>query len=361
MKTLLLDCHALSELVSRVGLDEIMDRTIERLTDAFRLYGARYPTPPERSGFFFHEPHFGLLEWMPYFQAEEGTTIKVVGYCPSNPKRSNRPSVVSTISQYDHENGHLVVIADAVYLTAVRTGAASAIASSFLAHSESTVLGVVGAGAQAITQAHALSRRFRLREILVYDIDPAVAASFSQRAYFLRSMIRVAPLATLEREADILCTATSVPVGGGTVISGKGLQPHIHINAVGSDFPGKTELPKALLERSLVCPDFIPQARKEGECQQLLPEFIGPELAHVVQHPGEYSEWKNRATVFDSTGFALEDHVVLQIAVELARELELGEEVQIESTLGDPYNPYELATPVDGSERRSDWRQMSSK
>lgn len=330
----------LSVLVERVGLHPLMDSMIERL---HRTLAEARPGAFDlraRDGFSHGPPLPGALEWMPVMQNERVATIKVVGYNPANPSLRGLPTVVATLSAFDMETGCLMAQADGVFLTAVRTGAASAVASRVLALPDSQSVGMVGCGTQAVTQLHGLSRLFPLRRVNVYDTDPAVARSFVGRVAFLGLDVRVAPLETVEAEADILVTATSVGAGEGPVIGGTKLRPHVHINAVGSDFPGKLELPLEVLRGSLVVPDFLAQARVEGECQQLAPGEEGPDLMEVVQREAEFREWRARRTVFDSTGFALEDHVALGLLMEWAEELGLGTRVELEMCPEDPRNPY---------------------
>ena len=100
---------------------------------------------------------------MPIYKKGAEVVIKVVGYHPKNPKNFNLPTILSSISSYDTKTGHLMGIADGVLLTALRTGAASAVASELLAKPESTTLGLIGCGAQSITQLHALSRYSNLK------------------------------------------------------------------------------------------------------------------------------------------------------------------------------------------------------
>ena len=131
------------------------------------------------------------------------------------------------------------------------------------------------------------------------------------------------------------------------------MRAHVHVNAVGSDFPGKTELPRALLERSLVCPDARGQAVLEGECQVLQSADIGPELPELVGRAQHYSRFRECATVFDSTGWALEDHVVTDLLLRHGERLGLGTPMQLEARLSDPRDPYGgLAAAVAGDIRR---------
>ncbi|MBL8093809.1 MAG: ornithine cyclodeaminase family protein [Anaerolineales bacterium] len=347
MQTTLLPSDHVRAIVQRIGLHELMDALIARLTTAFATFEPAHTHSPARSGFNYTDPELGLIEWMPVMTGGR-VTIKVVGYHPSNPRARQLPTILSTVSTYDTQTGHWIAVADGNFLTALRTGAASAIASRALAAPHSHIVGLIGAGAQAVTQLHGLSRVLPIEAAWVYDRDPAVAHSFRKRAGFLH--IELIPvdasgLAQLVERADVLCTCTSVDVGAGPVFADGAHKPWLHVNAIGSDFPGKTELPLSLLQRSLVVPDFPAQAMQEGECQRLSPTEIGPSLVDVVKNPERYAARRETTTVFDSTGWSLEDHVALGLLMDYARDLGLGIPVDIESLAEDPHDPYAFAAP----------------
>lgn len=344
LQTRVLSVADMRSIIAHVGLDTLMDEMIARLTEAFERFDPTETVVPVRTGFSYAQPHIGLVEWMPLFQKHHQIMVKAVGYHPQNPSLYNLPTVLSTISAYDPTSGHLSALMDGTFLTALRTGAASAIASRYLAHPNSRVLGLIGAGAQAVTQLHALSRRFELEQVLICDRDPAVSQSFAERVADLRLgslAIRQADEAEIVATADILCTATSVDVGDGPVFADQPSKPGLHINAVGADFPGKFEIPLSWLQRSFVCPDFRAQAVQEGECQQFSePQHIGPELFEVVQHPNAYQQYQHQLTVFDSTGFALEDQVAMNMLLDYATELQIGTWLCLESASAEVKNPY---------------------
>lgn len=333
-------------VVTAVGLDALMDEMIDRLTSAVASFDNALTHVRTRDGFHYSHPHAGLLEWMPVMQTGESTTIKVVGYHPDNPRTRHLPTIIATVSVYDTASGHLRCLIDGTFLTAMRTGAASAVASRLLARPSSRTLGLVGCGAQAVTQAHALVRSFPIDRVLVHDVDPAALASFPRRIErFLPSGVEVAakPLELLMQTADIVCTATSIGIGEGPLFTDLPTKPWLHVNAVGSDFPGKYELPVEFLRRALVTPDVLEQARVEGECQMLTAEEIGPSLAHAAARPEAYRSWQDELTVFDSTGWALEDQVAARILMEHASRLGVGTSVAIEDIGSDPQDPYHVA------------------
>ncbi len=345
MKTLILTSDDTRAIVRRVGLDAVMDEMIDRITTTLRTYDIHETVVPVRAGFHYETPTIGLIEWMPIMRNGNRTTVKIVGYHPRNPTDYGIPTILATVSAYDTATGHLVGLADGTFLTALRTGAASAVATQHLAREDSKVVGLIGCGAQAVSQLHAISRCFDIEQVLIYDIDDSVLRSFPQRISILglrRAEVGVADTAAILAESDILCTATSVDVGGGPVFSDGQSKPGLHINATGSDFKGKVEIPKELLLRSLVVPDVLEQAISEGECQQLDGDNIGPELHDVVKDPERFAFAREQRTVFDSTGWALEDHVALEMMMHYAGELGLGTEMEIESISHDAKNPYEF-------------------
>ena len=167
-------------------------------------------------------------------------TIKIVGYHPANPESRNLPTILSTISVYDTNSGHLIGLADGTFLTALRIGAASAIASRLMAAPQMETVGLIGCGAQALAQLHALSRVLEIKEVLVYDKDASVSQSFAKRASFMDAEcfeIEVCELQRLVKSSDVICTSTTVGIGEGPVFENIETKPWTHINAVGSDFP----------------------------------------------------------------------------------------------------------------------------
>lgn len=345
IQPIFLSSRDIADLSHRVGLDVLMDGLIDRLEIAFKEFNDESCKIPARDGFHYDHPHIGLVEWMPMMRHNDSIMMKMVGYHPDNPIAHQLPTILSTLAMFDVQTGQLKVLADGTFLTALRTGAASAIASSIFAIPKCRTLGIIGAGAQAMSQLHALSRKFTLERVLVYDKDPAVSGTISRRLAPLKIKgitTSVQPLDYVLKEAEILCIATAVEKNKGPVFKDTAsLKDYLHINAVGSDLPGKIEVPLGVLERSYVCPDFLKQALVEGECQQLSTEQVGEELHQLVKAPHSVKSQQERLTIFDSTGFALEDFVVLDFITEIANKYGLGMPLDLCTNPLDPYNPYE--------------------
>jgi ornithine cyclodeaminase/alanine dehydrogenase-like protein (mu-crystallin family) len=353
MSTWVITPHDVTEILDRVGRDAVMDRVIDRLDEGMREVGmGRRALSPLRGGFVRDEPVIGVWEWMPHRDPGDGITLKTVGYSPANPTRFGLPTILGTLLRFDDHTGSLTALVDGGILTAVRTGAASAVAARLLADPAAETVGIIGAGAQSVTQLHALTRVRPIRTALVFDPDPARTASFADRVAFLPVEVRPTAPEAIAAAADILVTATSVAPGAGPVLPDVPVREHLHVNAVGADLVGKTELPPGLLRRSHVVADHPEQARREGESQQLpagrLPAGIAelcarPELAHAL---------RGRPTVYDSTGFALQDHLAMEVVLELAAEHDLGRRVQLEHHPVDAADPYSLPRGGAGRSRQ---------
>lgn len=342
--TLILSNNDIIEVLNRVGCHHFMDQLIARIQTAFAEFDSSEISVPIRDGFHYDSPATGLIEWMPLYQHGQNVLMKTVGYHPDNPVQKNLPTILSTSSLFDSTTGSLLALVDGLLLTALRTGAASAVATQLLSRDESSSLGLIGCGAQSITQLHAISRIRNLKTVRYFDINSDVMNSFPNRALpVIDASLELIPAsieATVEL-SDILCTATSIGIGEGPLFDGISTSESLHINGVGSDLTGKTELPLSLLSNSVVCPDFTEQAMKEGECQQLKSDQIGPSILEVAKNPNNCDQFKNQRTVFDSTGWALEDYVCLELACEYAEEFKIGQRMHIEGTLRDPWNPYD--------------------
>ena len=342
--TLILGHEDIARLVSGVGCDRVMDEMIDRLESAFRQFRDEEWELPPRDGFHYRGSEFGLLEWMPVMRRGERILLKLVGYHPENPTRRNLSTIQSLLAVFSTRTGAAEAVLDGELLTAVRTGAASAIATRLLAPLKSDVLGVIGAGAQSITQTHGISRVLPLREILVHDICPKTEATFAGRIGAIlgeKISVKVVPKTELILQSDVLSVATSIDPGHGPVFDAAlRHKSSLHINAVGSDFEGKVEIPKNWLEQAYVSPDFLAQAVREGECQQLEACQIGESLPQLVCTPQLGNAVRDRLTVFDSTGFAFEDFVAVDWVLAQAESRQVGRHFVFGRVGEDPKNPY---------------------
>ncbi len=353
--TMCFDVDDLAAVIADVGLEEFVDQLIASLRVSIRSFDPNRVEHHARSGFSYTTPGIGLVEWMPSMTVGELVSIKTVGYHPDNPVKHNLPSVLATTALYDTISGRLVAICEATLLTALRTGAASAVMTDALVGPGPISLGVVGCGAQAVAQIHAISRVRPIERLVVADIEPATAHSLRHRLPSgtiepptVIEIVDVLELVDHVADLDVLTTCTSVEVDRGPVVELRAAKPGLHVNAVGSDFPGKVELPVDYLQSAVVIPDSLEQCMAEGESQQLTLADIGPDMVEVLSDPA-HRELVNQRTVFDSTGWSYEDQIAATMFVEHATRLGLGTPVRLQHQPDDPYDPFEVLRPDPGA------------
>ena len=349
LSTTVLGVDDLTTVIADVGLDAFMDELIEVLGTEIGNFDPAKVEDQIRSGFNYHDPEHGLVEWMPTMATGEVVSVKTVGYHPANPGRRGIPSVLATTALYDTTNGSLTTICEATLLTALRTGAASAIVTDVATSPDPITLGVVGCGAQAVTQIHAISRVRKIARLVVTDTNPLVATSLAARLPDGLPTPDIVDSDTFDQtigDFDVICTCTSVAIGEGPVVRLAGARANLHINAVGADFPGKTELPLDYLRTSTVIPDVVGQCLIEGECQVLDQSELGPSMAELLSEPDRHLV--DSPTVFDSTGWSYEDLLAAQLFGRHAQRLGLGTSVALQRLPIDPYDPYETLRLAEG-------------
>lgn len=272
----------------------------------------------------------GDLRIMPASIGSTFAGVKVVNSHPHNPEHG-LPAVVGTYLLVSQETGMPLALLDATYMTAARTGAASAVATRNMAREGSSTLGLIGSGVQAAFQFEAVAEVASIDEVLVWapsrDLERRDRFLLDMRARHPRVEFRGVEDVGDAAAADIVCTTTP---SRAPVVADSSIEPGTHINAVGADGPGKQELDPAILRRARVIVDELEQARHGGEVNVPLAQGkirqsdISGSLADVVSGriPGRTS--RDEITVFDSTGLAIEDIAVASIVYQRALEDGLG-------------------------------------
>ncbi|MEM0308057.1 MAG: ornithine cyclodeaminase [Thermofilaceae archaeon] len=324
-----------AEVVRAEGLDRFLDQLIHRVEDAFRRW--RELTVVPRVSFSYPS---GVMEVMPASD-QRWYAVKIVNGHPGNPKRGLL-TVAAVAVLADADTGYPVMVADATLLTALRTGAASAVATKHLARRGSRVLGIIGTGAQSEFLCLAISRVAPVERITYFDIDSRAMEKFRRNMEgFGFELAAASSGREVAESADILVTATAAR-GRRQVVKREWLKPGVHINAVGGDAPGKTELDPEILKGAKVVVELLEQALIEGEVQNVGREFVYAELWEVVSglKPGRTSE--GEVTVFDSVGVAVEDWAALTLLYELAERRGAGRDLDLLPTVTDPKDLFSL-------------------
>jgi ornithine cyclodeaminase len=289
-----------------------------------------------------HASHFraGVIELMPIHDRRY-YAFKFVNGHPAN-TALGKSTVVAFGALADVATGHPLLISELTVATALRTAAVSALAASVLARPESRTMAIIGNGSQSEFQAIAFKALLGVKRIAAYDIDEkATAKLFAnlERAGGFESR-QARSVEDAVEGADIVTTLTAAKVRAEILHRGM-LSPGTHVNAVGGDCPGKTELDPAILAAAKVVVEFEPQARIEGEIQQLDAASPVTELWRILGGHAPGRDDERELTVFDSVGFALEDFSTLRYLLDVGERFQaLGGLDIVPPELADPKNLY---------------------
>jgi alanine dehydrogenase len=311
---------------------------IEAVEEGFRQLALGNVLQPQRTAIRM-AAHHGLHLGMPAFiggdeEAGGALALKAVTVYPDNPARYNLPTTIGTLLLHDPRTGALLAIMDAGYLTAMRTGAVSGVATKHLAPEDAHTLGIFGAGIMAMTQLQAVIEVRGIDRATVYDTNRERAAQFvidAMKRLSIDIEIAESPRACVENE--IICAATS---SREPIFDGSWLFPGTHLNGVGSHAPDARELDTETLLRSKVIVDHLPACLAEAG-DLILPmkegafteDWIHASLGEVVagQKPGR--ETAEEITLFKSVGLAVQDAATAARVYERARAAGIGQEIVI--------------------------------
>lgn len=318
------------------GPERILAGLIEYIESDFRRWESFDKTPRVAS----HTP-FGVIELMPTSD-HETYGFKYVNGHPSNPARGFQ-TVTAFGVLADVHNGYPTFLAEMTVLTALRTAATSAMVAKALARPDSTCMAMIGAGSQAEFQALAFRTALGINTLRVWDTDPAAIAKFVRNVTPLGFDVTVATSAAdVVKGADVITTCTADKTQA-TILTADLVAPGVHLNAIGGDCPGKTELDAAILDRGDVFVEYTPQTRIEGEIQQVAEDYPVTEIWEVLvgRAPGRTSA--EQVTIFDSVGFAIEDFSALRYVRDSVIETpEFYDEIDLVANPDDPKDLFGL-------------------
>ncbi|MGV1963668.1 ornithine cyclodeaminase [Agrobacterium sp. 22-222-1] len=320
------------KLVLKVGVDAFITELAAAIEEDFRRWPIFDKSP--RVGSHSSE---GVIELMP---TSDGTLygFKYVNGHPKN-TRDGRQTVTAFGVLADVGNGYPLLFSEMTILTALRTAATSALAAKYLARPNSRTMAIIGNGAQSEFQARAFRALLGIQELRLYDIDPAATRKCTRNLTGLGfNIVECKSVADAVEGADIITTVTADKQYA-TIVSDNHVGPGIHINAVGGDCPGKTEISKDVLLRSDIFVEYPPQTWIEGDIQQLPASHPVTELWRVMTGDAIGRTNDKQITLFDSVGFAIEDFSALRYVRGKIAEFALFTELDL---LADPDEPRDL-------------------
>ncbi|NDW44093.1 ornithine cyclodeaminase [Ruegeria sp. PrR005] len=319
-------------LIHHIGVEEMMRGIAAYIEADFRRWESFDKTPRVAS----HSP-VGVIELMPTSDGE------LYGFKYVNGHPKNTKEGLQTVTAFGLlaavETGYPVLLSEMTMLTALRTAATSALVAKYLAPKGAHTMAMIGNGAQSEFQTLAMKAICGLKSVRLYDTDPAATAKAARNlaGQGMEVVSCTSPEEAIEG-AQILTTCTADKQYA-TILTDNMVGSGVHINAIGGDCPGKTELAEAILHRSDIFVEYPPQTRIEGEIQQLAPDHPVIEMWQVItgKAPGRTSD--RQITLFDSVGFAIEDFSALRYVRDQLQETGLYHALDL---LADPDDPRDL-------------------
>jgi ornithine cyclodeaminase len=320
------------QLVNSVGIETILAELAAAIEADFLRWPEFDKTPRVAS----HSTN-GVIELMPTADAET-YGFKYVNGHPKNAKEGYQTvtafGVLSSVA-----NGYPILLTEMTMLTALRTAAMSALAAKFLAPRNARTMAMIGNGAQCEFQVLAFKAICGIDTVRLYDIDPAATAKAVRNLEGLGLTVVACSSAEASIEGAEIITTCTADKQYATILTDNMVGAGVHINAIGGDCPGKTELHRDILLRSAIFVEYPPQTRIEGEIQQLEADHPVTELWRVMRGEAEGRRDPGQITLFDSVGFAIEDFSALRYIHSKIKDGRFFEPLDM---LADPDDPRDL-------------------
>ena len=319
-------------LVHHVGIETMLAELADVIEEDFRRWEAFDKTPRIAS-----HSREGVIELMPTSDGD----IYAFKYVNGHPK--NMAEGLQTVTAFgllaEVSTGYPVLLAEMTLLTALRTAATSAMAARHLAPKGAKTMAIIGNGAQAEFQALAMKAVVGIEAVRLYDIDPrATQKTVRNLAGCGLGVVACSSAQAAVEGAGIITTCTADKQFA-TILSDNMVGAGVHLNAIGGDCPGKTELHRDILLRADTFVEYPPQTRIEGEIQQMDPDYPVTELWRVVTGATQGRRSDGQITLFDSVGFAIEDFSALRYVRERLKGTGFCQEIDI---IADPDDPRDL-------------------
>lgn len=321
--TRFVDIPAVSQLIEEIGAVTFIGELADCIEQDFKQW-ENY----DKSARVANHSDIGVIELMPVSD-DSRYAFKYVNGHPGNTGLGLH-TVMAFGVLADVKTGYPLLLSELTVATALRTCATSLVAAKALARPDSKRMALIGNGAQSEFQALAFHAHLGISEIAAYDVDPAATAKLiaNLKAFSGLRITRAASVTEAVAGADIVTTITADKALA-TILTPEMIAPGMHLNAVGGDCPGKTELHAEVLRGGKIFVEYEPQTRIEGDIQQLPASHPVHDLWRVLtgEQPGRTAA--DQVTIFDSVGFALEDYSVLCYINQQAEQRGIGTLIEL--------------------------------
>ncbi len=325
----LITIDTLKKLINTIGIEDFILDVMNQLKSDFSRWDEFKKMPRH----VMHYPH-GVMELMPSAD-DEYYAVKYVNGHPKNPA-DNLQTVVAMGLFADVATGYPLMISEMTLLTAIRTAAVSALVSQYLARKDSHTMAIIGTGSQSEFQVLAHRMSLGIKNFRYFDIDVKAMDKFEKNlTSFNVKLIRCSNAAEAVEGADIITTATADKQQA-QILQNDMIKEGVHINGIGGDCAGKTELDPDILHRAKIVIEYMEQTQVEGEIQHIDPSAVHAELWELVVGNKSGRESNTEVTLFDSVGFALEDYSILKYVYQQTQLLKAGEYVHMIPDIDNP-------------------------
>lgn len=302
---LYVDVAQMAKLIGEIGVEKTIVELAEYIEQDFKRWNEFQKQPRYAA----HHPK-GVVELMPIADDMQ-FGFKYVNGHPANTKKGLQTVIAFGVLS-DMETGYPLLLSEMTFGTALRTAAISTLAAKHLAREGSKIMAIIGNGSQSEFQALGFKAMLGIKTIRIYDVDPEASQKLARNLADKKLEIIICKTADEAiLGADIITTVTADKKAA-TILSDNMVGAGVHINAIGGDCPGKTELHADVLKRGTVFVEYEPQTRIEGDIQQMPEDFTVTELWQVFSGFEKGRINNEQITIFDSVGFALEDFSFLR-------------------------------------------------
>ncbi|WP_427193911.1 ornithine cyclodeaminase [Treponema denticola] len=334
LKTKYIDLPTMAKYLKSVGAETVIKRLVPYLEEDYKRWNDFDKVPR-----MAHHSPVGVIELMPIGDSKT-YSFKYVNGHPENPKH-NFLTVMAIGVLAEVCTGFPLLLSELTLTTAVRTAATSVMAAKYLAKPNPKKMALIGNGCQSEFQALGFHHILGVEEIYCYDVDPAATDKLMDNLKDVKGLKLIKCSSTKEacKGVDIITTITADKKNA-IIITPDMVEPGMHINAVGGDCPGKTELDSKVLFMGDVYVEFEPQSRIEGEIQHMNDNFKVTEIWNVIKTGKLINRKPDEITIFDSVGFALEDFSILRLMYDIAKDENVGIPQELVPVLKNPKNLY---------------------
>jgi ornithine cyclodeaminase len=319
-------------LVHHIGIATFIADLARNITEDFAKWDQFDKTPRVGS-----HSDVGVIELMP---TSDGV---LYGFKYVNGHPKNMGEGLQTVTAFgvlsDVYSGYPLLLTEMTLLTALRTAAMTAVATKHLAAPGATTMAMIGNGAQSEFQCLAVKAVCGISHVRLYDLDPAATAKCARNLDGLG--LHVTQCASPEEAiegAQVITTATA-DKDMQTILTDNMVGAGVHINAIGGDCPGKTELHRDIVARAHIFVEYPPQTRIEGEIQQMPADHPVTELWQVITGQTQGRRSAAEVTLFDGVGFAIEDFSALRYVDDRIKDTPYYVDLDL---IADPDDPRDL-------------------